>query len=158
MLSDYLQTLACAFAQQSSIANAVPMQAYMREQFPFYGIKSPERKAILKHFIKSEGLPQRQEWQKVIQEMWKQPEREWQYCAQELARKCKKYWQEDAVELFEWLILQKSWWDTVDYISSHLVAEYFKKSPQNMKAITSKWANSKKYMAYQNLNHISKKL
>jgi len=142
MTNAYLIPLQTAFEQQANTANAVPMEAYMRGQFPFYGIKSPERKQILKQFLASYGLPQSQYLEPIIKEMWVQPEREWQYCAQEILKRSKKLWGANILSLFEWLILEKPWWDTVDFISSHLVGTYLAKEPKSIKSITSDWANS----------------
>jgi 3-methyladenine DNA glycosylase AlkD len=60
----------------------------------------------------------------------------------ELLEKYKKMWAEDMIELFEKLIVTKSWWDSVDYMSSALVSVYFKKYPQQIKPVTESWMAS----------------
>ena len=40
------------------------------------------------------------------------------------------------------MILNKSWWDTVDYIASNLVGVHFQKYPDLMYPVTEKWMNS----------------
>jgi hypothetical protein len=34
--------------------NQIPMEKYMRNQFPFLGIKTPERRGIIREFLKME--------------------------------------------------------------------------------------------------------
>jgi 3-methyladenine DNA glycosylase AlkD len=41
----------------------------------------------------------------------------------------KKHWQEGRIGLYEDLIRDKSWWDTVDHISSTLMGGILKKYP-----------------------------
>jgi 3-methyladenine DNA glycosylase AlkD len=40
------------------------------------------------------------------------------------------------------MILQKSWWDTVDFIAVNLVGAYFKVFPHKRNVITQKWMAS----------------
>ena len=47
------------------------------------------------------------------------------------------------IELFEELIVNKSWWDTVDYIASTLVGYYFEKWPKHKNKKAKQWARDK---------------
>ena len=40
--------------EKKNLENQLPMEKYMRNQFSFLGIKTPERRAILKAFLKEE--------------------------------------------------------------------------------------------------------
>ena len=42
----------------------------------------------------------------------------------------------------EFMIINKSWWDTVDMIASHLVGTHFKRFPGLIPAYTEKWMAS----------------
>ena len=44
----YVKQLETLFEAHSDSANAVKMKQYMRNQFDFYGVKSPLRKELLK--------------------------------------------------------------------------------------------------------------
>ena len=46
------------------------------------------------------------------------------------------------IELFELMITNKSWWDTVDLIATNLVGAYFKLFPEQIIPVTKKWMNS----------------
>ncbi|NQU35659.1 MAG: DNA alkylation repair protein [Bacteroidetes bacterium] len=48
----YLLPLVESFEKNANPEIAVQMKQYMRNQFDFYGIKSPERKEIYKEFKK----------------------------------------------------------------------------------------------------------
>jgi hypothetical protein len=53
----YLTPLQLLFEHHADADNARHMSRYMRDQFDFYGIKTPERRRILGEFIKQNGLP-----------------------------------------------------------------------------------------------------
>jgi 3-methyladenine DNA glycosylase AlkD len=56
--------------------NAAQMAAYMKNQFEFLGVKSPERRAVSKDLLKTKPV----DWA-LIQAHWEAPEREFQYVA-----------------------------------------------------------------------------
>lgn len=69
------------FIAASNPAQAVPMAAYMRNQFPFLGIKTPQRRELLKPFLaqarteaKTQGIDRG-----FVEACWQAPEREFQY-------------------------------------------------------------------------------
>jgi len=45
-MSHYVDTLQPLLAQHANPADAAPMFRYMRDQFPFLGIKTPARRAL----------------------------------------------------------------------------------------------------------------
>ncbi len=122
---------------------AAKMSAYMKENFSFFGVKAPERQALLKGFIQEHGLPSKKEEYRVVLSLWEEPERELHYCALEILEKRfkKRIEKEDSV-LLEFLITNKSWWDTVDLIASKLAGAYFKKFPKQIESVAEKWINS----------------
>jgi 3-methyladenine DNA glycosylase AlkD len=46
------------------------------------------------------------------------------------------------IELFEELIIQKSWWDTVDALAAWQVGYYFSKYPEKIQPYTNKWMSN----------------
>lgn len=134
----YLKPVLKAFTAAADEQSAEGAAAYMRNQFAFFGIKSPVRKDITKSVF-SNGLPGISEWETITREAWAQPQREWQYFAIDLAAKCKKHWTDASINLFEWMVINKSWWDTVDAISSQLNSPWFLKYPEQIKPVTGKW-------------------
>ncbi|NOJ00156.1 DNA alkylation repair protein [Vibrio kanaloae] len=101
---------------------ALQMQAYMRHRFYFYGIQATQRREVLKPLFTKEQLPNIVDLPRIIRELWLLPEREFQMVAVDLLIKRKKQLPETFLAEVEWLIITKSWWDTVDLLASHIVA------------------------------------
>lgn len=138
----YIQNIADRFKQNANTENAIKMKQYMRNKFEYYGIKSPERKAILKIFFAENDLPAFEELNEIADELFRLPEREFQYFAIELVGKYKKQWTEETLKLFEKMSVTKSWWDSVDYIKSVCFKPYFLKFPDKRYEITQRWIDS----------------
>ena len=142
-MNDYIKTLVQEFEKQANAKIAAGQAAYMRNQFSFLGLKTPIRRSIQKPFLQKNALPKKTELKPIIKYLWNKDEREYQYFAQELAQKFNKYFEKEDIELFEYMITHKSWWDTVDIIAVKLVGEYFKKFPEKIGQYTKKWIDSK---------------
>lgn len=142
MDSKYLHYLKKLYFKAENNANAVPMQNYMKNRFTYLGIKSPERKEIYKTFFKENGLPDFVELEPIIKELWTMAEREYQYFAITLIEKMIKKANPEIIGLLEYLLVNKSWWDSVDGIASNLVGTLFNNYPDMIDDITYKWMNS----------------
>ncbi|NOU93009.1 DNA alkylation repair protein [Paenibacillus sp. LMG 31456] len=122
---------------------ASPMEAYMRNLFPFLGIKSPDRVKLVKAFIQEHGIPpQGEELTCTIRELWQLPEREFHYTALQLLEKHLKKLEPAAIDLLEELVVTHSWWDTVDTIAGRLIGSYFTQYPDLIPVYTERWINS----------------
>jgi 3-methyladenine DNA glycosylase AlkD len=102
-----------------NVERAPAMEAYMRHHFPFWGIEAPRRKLIVKEMIVQEGLLAGQEIPLFLQYCWETPEREMQYAGLDIAERLLPLLSD--AHLFCHLILQKSWWDTADWLISKFV-------------------------------------
>jgi len=138
----FLKTLEDQFKKEANASIAAGQKAYMREQFDFYGVKTPVRRRIQRELFKKDVLPPKHELQKLIISLWNLPQRENQYVAQELARKYIKNIEEDDILLYEHMITNRSWWDTVDFIAATLVGAYFKTFPEKRMVVTKRWMSS----------------
>lgn len=118
------------------------MKKYMREQFEFFGIKSQLRDEIYREFLKKYGLPSLENLNDYLRYLWEKPERDFQYVGMFIIEKIIKKADENLIDLLEYMIITKSWWDTVDYIAARLVGGYFIKYPTQIKPITEKWMSS----------------
>jgi len=117
------------------------MEAYMRNQFPFYGVMSTPRKEILKALKKDHlDVLDSNEKRTLIQLLWEEEHRECQLVALEWMMKWnpKEFIASD-IELFEWLITTKSWWDTVDGIAPNVVGKFARVFPEQMKETLKRW-------------------
>ena len=118
------------------------MQKYMKDLFPFLGIRAPDRKLLAKPLIKDLGIIQNEHQKPFITELWELPEREYQYAAVDYLVKNKKLLVETDIDLLEYIISTKSWWDTVDLIASHLVGTLFLKYPHFITERGEEWMKS----------------
>ena len=141
-MHSYLKPLVKILKVNANPTNAEPMVKYMKNRFPFLGIKTPKRKELFRDFIKKNGLPEISELKQIILDLWELPEREFHYTAIGILQKFTKKWDEDFIDLFEQLIITKSWWDSVDGIASWLVGEHFKRFPHLRDKYIDRWMRS----------------
>ena len=124
-----------------NLLRASKMEAYMRNQFPFYGVMSTPRKELLKA-LKKEHLEvlDSNEKRALIQLLWEKEHRECQLVALDWLMQWKpKEFTASDIDLFEWLITTKSWWDTVDGIAPNVVGKYARVFPDQMKETLHRW-------------------
>jgi len=121
---------------------AGPMKAYLKNLFPFLGIKSPLRKELLKEQFTEYALP---EPEQLFDEVWKLynlPEREYQYAGFALIEKMKKHLTKDDFSTLRQLIETKSWWDSVDSIAPHFVGRIVKLDRDYGEKVMLEWSLS----------------
>lgn len=103
------------------------MSKYMRNKFPFLGLKAPARRALLMSFVASnkDKLHDRDILTGLLYGLWDAEEREFQGCGVDLLEQFKavlldgddeKIFRE-AVSVAKHCVVTKSWWDTVDAIA-----------------------------------------
>jgi len=139
---NYIKQIEAAFNSNRNSDNASKMAAYMRNQFRFLGIKSPERRELLKPFLIKTNRPPIDDLNVVVKHLWQKPEREFQLIAMEIANKYVKEMSPEYFGLFQHMITTKSWWDTVDYIASNLVGGLVKTHPEQGMNQINKWRKS----------------
>ena len=94
------------------------MTAYMRGQFPFLGIPKPLRSKATRPLIAACKNLSAADLLKIADSLWQMKEREYLYVAAELLdRHVGALGLRDLEGLFG-LVLQKSWWDSVDTLAS----------------------------------------
>ena len=139
----YVVSLKTLFDQNADPVRAAPMKKYMRDQFEYLGIKTPQNALLQKEFYREHGLPELSELDEVVHDLWSLPEREFQYVGMGLLGKFEKQLPAEFIDTVEYLIVTKSWWDTVDAIASHTVGTHFKRFPRIRERYLKKWRTSK---------------
>lgn len=129
------------FKDHANEQQALAFKAYLLNQFEHYGIKTPLRRRLCKQYF-SQHLPPYRELEHIVRELWQLPQREFHYSAVELLVHYKNEWNKDCIALFEYMIIHKSWWDSVDHIASELTGPYFKIHPNMTRTITRRWNRS----------------
>jgi 3-methyladenine DNA glycosylase AlkD len=137
----YLRPVSIAFRAHGNDEKARGARAYMRNQFEFFGIPTPLRRTLTSQIFDA-GLPALKDLPAILKNAWQQPEREFQYFAIELASRFKNDWDTSIVRDIEWLIVTKSWWDTVDSIAGWLAGPYFNRFPGQIRPVTGNWNQS----------------
>jgi len=130
------------FIHKANGTQARKMEQYLKNLFSFYGIASPLRKSSHQPFLKLIKYESDAQLWETVRFCWAQNEREMHYLALEILIKFKKKINIKLIHEIEFLIVNKSWWDTVDTISSHLVGEVFLKHPAEKQKIIEQWLNS----------------
>lgn len=92
---------------------AVPMRAYMLDQFAFLGIRATSRRQALRGLSKLSGWGA-PELLALADKLWDLPEREFQYVAVDLLAKHHRQLGPDNLAHLLQLVQRKPWWDTVD--------------------------------------------
>ncbi len=113
------------------------MESYMKNHFSFLGIPKPLRAKLSKQFLKEKTKIKRIDWNFVFQ-MFEKSEREFQYLAMDYLRKLEKTLQKADIEMLEKLILNKSWWDSVDTLAP-LVGALCLKHPELKEEVLANW-------------------
>lgn len=141
-LHPYIKPLKKAFELVADKDIAKGQQAYMKDLFPFFGIKAAERRTISTAHFKTHGFLEEAKLYEVVEALWDLPMREYQYTGQELLQFHRKRFTVNTIHCLERCITHKSWWDTVDALNSHGTGIYFEKFPEKTKAVTGRWNKS----------------
>lgn len=116
------------------------MSKYMRNLFPFLGLKKPERSAISKEFLKIKKGDSEIDWDFIFK-CFEMPEREFQYLAIDYMNKVVELFTPDDMEKIQKLLTTKSWWDSVDAINK-IVGHIAIKYPKVKEDIILRWMKS----------------
>ncbi|WP_226682334.1 DNA alkylation repair protein [Sutcliffiella horikoshii] len=141
-LEIYQNGLIDLFRSNANESNRKPMEDYMRNHFSFLGIKSPERKELVKGFFVEHGKPER-EWVKpLVTFLYAQPEREFHYAALAVIDVHIKKLDAEWLSFLEKLVTTNSWWDTVDHIAPHHVGAILLREKSSIVDFPDRWIES----------------
>jgi 3-methyladenine DNA glycosylase AlkD len=93
---------------------AAGMRAYMRNQFEYLGVSTPDHRAAVTPLIKQFSPADPEELRMAAEGLWQMRGREYQYVAVGLLGRHQKALSLDDLPWLLDLVQQKSWWDTVD--------------------------------------------
>lgn len=121
---------------------AAPMKRYMRDQFDYLGIKVPELMGLIKEHQRAHGLPRISDLDLILRDLWALPQREYQYVANSLLSDFALELPAGFISTLEYLIVTKSWWDTVDTIATGALGTHFKRFPAVRRKYLMRWRKS----------------
>jgi len=116
-VGDFLQAVEAALTPLAHPQRAAEMKAYMRGQFEYLGIGTPDRRTALKAVHTVYKPAHAAEVRQAAEALWARPEREYQYAAIGLLDRQTTLLELADVEWLLELVQQKSWWDTVDALA-----------------------------------------
>lgn len=123
--------------QHKNEEQARQMSKYMLNKFEYIGIKTPERRKIFKNFFKEYKNEEKIDWE-FVNKCWENKYREFQYVGADYLKNMKDKLTIDDIPKFKRLILEKSWWDTIDNLDMTIGALALKDS--NVNKILLEWS------------------
>jgi 3-methyladenine DNA glycosylase AlkD len=141
----YVRGLKAHLVRHADPRQAAPMKRYMRDQFDYLGIKLPVLYKLLREYRAEHGLPAPDDLDQVVRDLWALPQREFQYSATSLLEKFEGALPSGFIRTLEYLIVTKSWWDTVDTISANAVGAHFRRYPAVRARTLARWRKSKNF-------------
>ncbi len=138
----YARSIKALLAAHAHPDQAPAMKRYMRDQFEYLGIKGPEMGTLLDEHYAVHGLPPLADLDIVLRELWALPQREYQYVAVGLLTRSAPALPAAFIRTLEYLIVTKSWWDTVDSIATGALGIHFKRYPAVRRRTLARWRKS----------------
>jgi 3-methyladenine DNA glycosylase AlkD len=142
MTSD-LDNIRLSLESSRDEVRAVPMRAYMRDQFAFLGIPAPRRTKLVRAGLLASQALKKPIDEALVLELWGLNEREFQYAACDYLAWQRKKLQAHHLALLERLITEKSWWDSVDSLV-HNVGAISLRFPESHPTLE-RWAQSENF-------------
>lgn len=118
--------------------DAIAMKRYMKDHFDFFGVRAPAVREVFKNYISVHPVPAN-ELEVIVKQLWELSEREFQMVAIHILNHYKKLIKEDHINIIEYCLTHKSWWDSVDSIASNTLGHYMKSYPYKVQEIKEKW-------------------
>ena len=123
--------------QHKNEEQAQKMSKYMLNKFEYIGIKTPERRKIFKNFFKEYKNEEKIDWE-FVNKCWENKYREFQYVGADYLKNVKDKLTIDDIPKLKQLVLEKSWWDTIDNLDMTIGALALKDS--NVNKILLEWS------------------
>jgi 3-methyladenine DNA glycosylase AlkD len=139
--SVYLEKIARVLEAHADPERAANQERYMKYNFKYFGMGNPKWRALAKKWFRENGVYYGDELKELVRLAYQWDQREMHYTAVEMTEKVQKKEGPEFIELLEWMIATKSWWDTVDWISK-MVGRQFRKYPEQILSYTEKWMAS----------------
>jgi 3-methyladenine DNA glycosylase AlkD len=125
-----LKRLDMTYAAAADPVRAVGARAYMRDQFPIFGITNPRLHELDRSVLAGLDPPTEADLVATALGCWDRPEREFQYFACGYLRAHVGGCAAGFLGTVRLLVVTKSWWDTVDTLAAHTVGPLVTRHPE----------------------------
>jgi len=133
-------------AKKRNPADAKIMQGYMKTEQPFFGLKTPVRRAVFKECKERFPVLSETEFEDIVRTLWGGTHREEMYMALDVVDGYKKqYLNVGHWSLYRDLVHTATWWDTLDWISTRQVGEILKESRSTIGAEVFSWSDHESF-------------
>ena len=95
---------------------AESMSKYMQDRFRFLGVRGATRTEIYKKYFPDARKTKTIDWD-FVESCWNKEEREFQYVVVYYLKAMQKFLKREDISRLKYLIVTKSWWDTVDLLA-----------------------------------------
>ena len=95
---------------------AESMSKYMKDKFRFWGVRGATRTEIYKKYFPDARKTKTVDWD-FVESCWNKEEREFQYVVVYYLKAMQKFLKREDISKLKYLIVTKSWWDTVDLLA-----------------------------------------
>ena len=95
---------------------AESMSKYMQDKFRFLGVRGATRTEIYKKYFPDARKNKVIDWD-FVERCWNKEEREFQYVVVYYLKAMQKFLKREDISRLKYLIVTKSWWDTVDLLA-----------------------------------------
>ena len=138
----FIEDLTSHFSKHANAKNASHMKDYMRGKFEFYGIKTKERRVLLKQTKEQNKEELATNVRELTFKLYALPQRELHLTANEIFdRQLRKKYLKNDIALVERLITENSWWDTVDFIAKQILGNYLTMYPEMVEKTITRFSN-----------------
>lgn len=139
----FITDLEIAFQKNSNAENALAMSKYLKNKFPFFGIKTTERRNLFKKLWKIHKKEVASNAREIALHLYAKEQREFHHCAIEIViKELKGNYQKDDIILIEKLITANSWWDSVDTTAKYILGQYLLEFPESIATTINRFSNS----------------
>ncbi|CAM3864506.1 DNA alkylation repair protein [Flavobacterium branchiophilum] len=142
---DFITHLENVFLEHKNPEQALSMEAYMKDNFKFIGIKTELRRSLQKTVFEKYQTELINNFRQIITTLFEKESREFHYCAIEIGMKYfKKNYQESDISTIAYLLTTHSWWDSVDVVAKYLLGGYLQHFPEKKFLVIENFSNSHK--------------
>ena len=123
------------YQEAADTERAAAQKAYMRDQFPYLGIATPERRLLDRSVLKGAAKPGTADCAAFALRCWRLPEREFRYCAVDYLVKHVGRCDSTLLATVRTLVTTDSWWDTIDPLATRVVGPLVTADPALVKTM-----------------------
>jgi 3-methyladenine DNA glycosylase AlkD len=138
-----VRELRAGLAAAADPAAAPAMQAYMKSDLPYYGVRSAGARAVFSAGIAAHPLPDRAAWLAAVRRLWDEAtHREELYAALAVLRdrRYAEHRDPDVLPVYRHVLVTGAWWDVVDDAATHLVGPLLLAHPAAVGPVLRAWA------------------